>query len=189
MSNPPVELKIAVPYARALFDFVNETDTLFEVTSDIQNIHSLLFKSKELLNCLQNPLVSNAAKQQILVKLISKKINPETFQFLTTLIKRDRIDLLSVIAVSYLELVYKTANAKAFQIISAQTISNGQRIRLVKKMNLIARAKDNRVMVQFSIDESLIGGFLIKNQGKVIDYSVKNKLKILAKQLDTLLII
>ena len=107
MSKTPVELKIAVPYARALFDFVNETDTLFEVTSDIQNIHSLLFKSKELLNCLQNPLVSNAAKQQILVKLISKKINPETFQFLTTLIKRDRIDLLSVIAVSYLELVYK----------------------------------------------------------------------------------
>jgi F0F1-type ATP synthase delta subunit len=42
-------------------------------------------------------------------------------------------------------------------------------------------------MIQFSTDESLIGGFLIKNQGKIVDYSVKNKLNLLAKQLDTVL--
>lgn len=42
-------------------------------------------------------------------------------------------------------------------------------------------------MVEFSTDESLIGGFLICNEGKVVDYTVKNKLKILAKQLDTVL--
>ena len=42
-------------------------------------------------------------------------------------------------------------------------------------------------MVQFSTDKSLIGGFLIKNQDKIIDYSVKNKLKTLAKLLDTVL--
>jgi F0F1-type ATP synthase delta subunit len=42
-------------------------------------------------------------------------------------------------------------------------------------------------MFQFLVDESLIGGLLIRNQGKVIDYSIKNKLKILAKQLDTVL--
>ena len=29
MSKNPVALKIAAPYARALFDFVNETETLF----------------------------------------------------------------------------------------------------------------------------------------------------------------
>ena len=42
-------------------------------------------------------------------------------------------------------------------------------------------------MVEFSIDETLIGGFLIKNNGRIIDYTVKNKLKTLAKQLDTVL--
>ena len=42
-------------------------------------------------------------------------------------------------------------------------------------------------MIQFNTDESLIGGFLIRNQGKVVDYSVKNKLNLLAKQLDTVL--
>ena len=185
MSKNPVALKIAAPYARALFDFVKETGTLFEVTSDIQNIQGLLFKSKELFKCLQNPLVSNEAKQEILIKVAGKKLNHETLQFLTTLIRRNRINLLSTIIFSYLELVYKTANSQAFQIVSATELSNGQRTRLIKKIKSVS--ENNRIMVQFSTDKSLIGGFLIKNQDKIIDYSVKNKLKTLAKLLDTVL--
>lgn len=185
MSKNPVALKIAAPYARALFDFVKETGTLFEVTSDIQNLQGLLFKSKELFKCLQNPLVSNEAKQEILIKVAGKKMNHETLQFLTTLIKRNRINLLSTIIFSYLELVYKTANSQAFQIVSATDLSNGQRTRLIKKIKSVS--ENNRIMVQFSTDKSLIGGFLIKNQDKIIDYSVKNKLKTLAKLLDTVL--
>jgi F-type H+-transporting ATPase subunit delta len=185
MSKNPVALKIAAPYARALFDFVKETGTLFEVTSDIQNIQGLLFKSKELFKCLQNPLVSNEVKQEILIKVAGKKMNHETLQFLTTLIKRNRINLLSTIIFSYLELVYKTANSQAFQIVSATELSNGQRTRLIKKIKSVG--ENNRIMVQFSVDPSLIGGFLIKNQGKIVDYSVKNKLKTLAKLLDTVL--
>lgn len=185
MSKNPVALKIAAPYARALFDFVKETGTLFEVTSDIQNLQGLLFKSKELFKCLQNPLVSNEAKQEILIKVAGRKMNHETLQFLTTLIKRNRINLLSTIIFSYLELVYKTANSQAFQIISATDLSNGQRTRLIKKIKSVS--ENNRIMVQFSTDKSLIGGFLIKNQDKIIDYSVKNKLKTLAKLLDTVL--
>jgi len=185
MSKNPLALKVAAPYARALFDFVKETGTLFEVTSDIQNIQGLLFKSRELFKCLQNPVVSAQAKQEILIKVVEKKMNKETLQFLSTLIKRNRINLLPTIIFSYLELVYKTANSRAFQIISAKDLSNGQRTRLIKKIKSIA--KQSRIMIQFNTDESLIGGFLIRNQGKIVDYSVKNKLNLLTKQLDTVL--
>jgi len=185
MSKNPVALRVASPYARALFDFGKETGTLFEITSDIQNIQGLLFKSKELSKCLQNPLISNEAKQEILVRVTNKKMNQETFQFLTTLIKRNRINLLSTIIFSYLELVYKTANSKAFQIVSATNLSGSQKIRLIRKIKSVTES--SRIMIQFITDKSLIGGLLIRNQGKVVDYSIKNKLKILAKQLDTVL--
>ena len=185
MSKNPLALKVATPYARALFDFVNETGTLFEVTSDIQNIQGLIFKSRELFKCLQNPLISSETKLEILIKVVGEKINEETLKFLTTLIKRNRINLLSTIIFSYLELVYKTANSRAFQIVSATDLSNGQRTRLIKKIKSIA--ENSRIMVQFSTDKSLIGGFLIRSQSKVVDYTIKNKLKILAKQLDTVL--
>merc|ERR1712224_1094981 len=126
-----------------------------------------------------NPLVSSEAKKEILIRVTNKKINKETLQFLTTLIKRDRINLLSTVIFSYLELVYKTAESKVFQIVSAN-ISGRQKIRLIKKIKSIT--KSNRIMIQFDTDKSLIGGLLIRNQGKIVDYSIKNKLKILAKQ-------
>jgi len=185
MSKNPVALKVAAPYARALFDFVKDTGTLLEVTSDIQNIQRLLFQSHELLKCLQNPLVSGKAKQEILINLTDKKLNSVTIQFLSTLIERNRINLLPTILFSYLELLYKTANSKTFEIISAQDLSIGQRVRLIKKIK--TTSKFNRIVVEFSTDKSLIGGFLIRNEGKIADYSVKNKLKVLAKQLDTVL--
>ena len=185
MSKNPVALKIAAPYARALFDFGKETGTLFEITSDIQNIQALLLKSKELSKCLQNPLVSSEAKKEILIRVTNKKINKETLQFLNTLIKRSRINLVSTVIYIYLELIYKTAESKVFQIVSANTISGRQKLALIKKIRLIT--KTDRIMIQFKVDKSVIAGLLIKNQGKIVDYSIKNKLKILAQQLDTVL--
>lgn len=185
MSKNPIALKVAAPYARALFDFVNETGALFEVTLEIQNIQGLLFESPELVECLQNPIISDEAKQQILIKVVDKKLTKQTLQFLSTLIERNRINLLPTILFSYLELIYKTAYSKAFQIVSAKDLSIGQRIRLIKKIK--STAKQDRIVVEFFTDESLIAGFLIRNEGKVVDYTVKNKLKTLAKQLDTVL--
>lgn len=185
MSKNPLALKVAAPYARALFDFVNETETIFEVTSDIQNIQSLLFESLELFKCLQNPIVTAEAKKEILVKALGEKINKETLQFLTILIKRNRISLLPTIIFSYLELVYKTADSRSFQIVSAKNFSIGQRTQLIQKIQSIT--KHNRLSIEFETDENLIAGFLIKNQSKVVDYTVKNKLETLAKQLDSVL--
>lgn len=185
MSKNPLALKVAAPYARALFDFVKNTGTMFQVTSDLNRIQRLFFNSNELVECLQNPLISGEAKQEILIKVVGKKMNKETIQFLATLIRRNRINLLPTILRSYLELVFETAGSRSFKIYSATRLSNGQRIRLINKIRSVN--KSTRIKVHFKTDESLIGGFLIINQGKVIDYTVKHKLKMLAKQLDTVL--
>ena len=185
MSKNPVALKIAAPYARALFDFGKETGSLFEITADVQNIQDLLLKSKELAKCLQNPVISSEAKQEILIRVTDKMNTRKTFQFLNTLIRRNRINLLSTVIFSYLELVYKTAKCRAFQVFSAIYLPSIQKLKVIEKVRLVTGS--NRIMFQFIVDKSLIGGLLIKNQGKVIDYSIKNKLKILAKQLDTVL--
>lgn len=185
MSINPIALKIAAPYARAFFDFVNDKQTLFETTVDLQNIQGLLFESHEVSECLSNPLMRDEVKLQILVQLLDQKLCIDTLQFLKTLIKRNRINLLSTIIFSYFELVYKIAGSYAFQVVSAKSMSAGQRIRLIQKIRSLT--KSDRIMIEFLTEESLIGGFLIRNKDKVIDYTIKNKLKRLANQLDTAL--
>ena len=185
MSADPLTKKIASPYARALFDFAVEQNIMHQVTADFQNLEIFLNESSELSNYLTNPVVNQAAKRDILTKTLQSQVNTETFKFLMVLVTRDRINLLESIITNYLDLVYETASIKMITVISASEFSNSQKNKLVKKLKKLIDAREIRLDVR--IDPSLIGGFLIKTESKVIDFSIKNQLENLARHLDTIL--
>merc|ERR1712238_30500 len=54
-------------------------------------------------------------------------------------------------------------------------------------MVLLERNRINLLTIVIDVDSSLIGGFLIKTESKVIDFTVKNQLQKLAKHLGTVL--
>jgi F0F1-type ATP synthase delta subunit len=69
-------------------------------------------KAVELTEYLNNPIVSQDAKREILTKTLQSQVNTETFKFLMVLVDRDRINLLKSVIANYLELVYETASIK-----------------------------------------------------------------------------
>jgi F-type H+-transporting ATPase subunit delta len=185
MSVNPLAAKIAMPYARALFDFSVENNIMHQVTADFQNLETFLNKSAELTEYLNNPLVSETAKREILTKTLESQINTETFKFLMVLVQRDRINLLNSIITNYLELVYETASIKMIEVSTAFAFTNLQKNTLIKKLKELTNAREIRLII--TVDASLIGGFLIQTESKVIDFSIKNQLQKLAKHLDTVL--
>jgi len=185
MSADPLTKKIASPYARALFDFSIEQNIMHQVTADFQNLEIFLNESSELSNYLTNPIVNQAAKRDILTKTLQSQINTETFKFLMVLVTRDRINLLESIITNYIELVYETASIKMVRVISASEFSTSQKNTLIKKLKELTDAREIRLDVK--IDPSLIGGFLIKTESKVIDFSIKHQLENLARHLDAIL--
>merc|ERR1712174_100884 len=169
-------LKIAAPYARALFDFSVEKNIMHQITADFQNLDTFLNEAPELLEYLNNPIVNQTLKSQL---------NTETFKFLMVLVERDRINLLTTIIESYLELIYQTASIKMIEVSTASAFTNLQKDTLIQKLKELTNAREIRLVI--NVDHSLIGGFLIKTESKVIDFTVKNQLQKLAKHLDTVL--
>merc|ERR1711937_1095191 len=125
------------------------------------------------------------AKREILTKTLESQINTETFKFLMVLVERNRINLLSLIINSYLELVYETASIKMIEVSTASAFTNLQKDTLIQKLKELTNASEIRLVI--NVEPSLIGGFLIKTDSKVIDFTVKNQLQRLAKHLDTVL--
>jgi F-type H+-transporting ATPase subunit delta len=185
MSGNPLAAKIAVPYARALFDFSVEKNIMHQITADFQNLEIFLDKTAELTNYLNNPLVRTAAKREILTKTLQSQVNAETFKFLMVLVDRDRINLLKSVIANYLELVYETASIKMVEVSTAFPFTKVQKNTLIQKLKELTNAREIRLVI--NVDSSLIGGFLIKTESKVIDFTVKNQLQKLAKHLDTVL--
>jgi F-type H+-transporting ATPase subunit delta len=185
MSINPLSSKIASPYARALFDFSVEKNIMHQITADFQNLEIFLDKAPELTEYLNNPIVSKEAKREILAKTLKSQVNTETFKFLMVLVNRDRINLLRVIIARYLELVYETASIKTIEVSTAFPFTYLQKNTLVQKLKELTNAREVRLVI--TVDPNLIGGFLIKTNSKIIDFTVKNQLQKLAKHLDSVL--
>ena len=185
MSGNPLASKIAKPYARALFDFSVEKNIMHQITADFQNLEIFFNETPELTQYLNNPIVSQEAKSQILTKTLKSQVNAETFKFLMVLVKRDRINLLKSVLANYLELVYEAASIKMIEVSTAYPFANLQKNTLIQKLKDLTNAREIRLVI--TVDSSLIGGFLIKTESKVIDFTIKNQLQKLAKHLDTVL--
>ena len=185
MSASPLTLKIAAPYARALFDFSVEKNIMHQITADFQNLDIFFSETSELAEYLNSPVVREEAKREVLTKTLKSQINAETFKFLMVLVERNRINLLTSIINSYLELVYETASIKMIEVSTASAFTNLQKNTLIQKLKELTNAREIRLII--TVDPNLIGGFLIKTESKVIDFTIKNQLQRLAKHLDAVL--
>ena len=185
MSGNPLAQKVASPYARALFDFSVEKNIMHQITADFQNLEVFLNESDELMDYLSNPIVSSSAKGEILTKTLESQVNAETFKFLMVLVQRDRINILKSVIAGYLELVYETASIKTIEVSTAYPFANLQKNTLIQKLKELTNAREIRLVI--TVDSSLIGGFLIKLDSKILDFTIKNQLQKLAKHLDTVL--
>lgn len=185
MSKNPLAAKAAVPYARALYDFSVEQNLMHQITADFQNLEVFLTQTPDLTDYLNNPLIDNNQKQELLDKTLKTQLNQETFKFLSILVKRDRINLIQPIITSYLDLVYELASIKMVEVSTAFAFTNLQKNTLIKKLKELTNAREIRLVI--NVDSSLIGGFLIKTDSKVLDFTIKNQLQLLAKHLDTAL--
>ena len=185
MSSNPLTARVAVPYARALFDFSVEQNIMHQITADFQNLEIFINETTELTNYLNNPVVGQSAKREILTKTLKSQVNAETFKFLMVLVNRERIYLLEAVITNYLELVYETASIKMIDVSTAVAFTSLQKNMLIKKLKELTNAREIRLVI--TVDSSLIGGFLIKTESKVIDFTIKNQLQNLAKHLDAVL--
>ena len=181
----PLEAKIAAPYARALYDYSNSQNVTHQVTGDFQNLEVFLKKADNLVDFLNNPIMSAEAKSELITKVLKSQLNDVTLKFLFILVSRNRINLLQSIIDNYLELVYSVASIKMIEVSSAFKFTNRQKNTLVKKLKQLTNAREIRLTL--TIDPTLIGGFLIKTDSRVIDLTIKGQLQQLAKHLDTVL--
>jgi len=185
MSKDPLMAKIAEPYARALYDFSIQGNIMHEITADFRNLEVFLTQTPDLVNYLNNPLVAKNQKAELLDKTLKKEVNADTLKFLNVLIERDRINLLESVIENYLDLIYDLASVKIINVTVAVEMGVGLESALLRKLEELTNAREIRLVV--TVDPNIIAGMIIKTKSQIIDFSYRNKLRLLAKDLDSVL--
>lgn len=182
MSSSSSVAKAALPYAEALFESSQSMKLIDKTSRDLNLISKTIEKSSSLKKFLANPLVIIDAKKNVLNSLFTDQVSSHVLNFLSILIDRRRIILLSSIITCYLNLVYQLQLVTLAEIYTAVPLSEIQKKALQDKLQLMTNSKDIRLIMHINTD--LIGGFIVKIGSKVIDMSIYGQLNQISSYLN-----
>jgi F-type H+-transporting ATPase subunit delta len=174
-------IRIASRYAKSLLDLAKDQNVMDEVVSDMEGF-SKMVENRDLYLLLKSPIIKVGKKAEILNVLLDGKVNKLTKAFLDITLRKGREKYLPDIAKEFLN-QYKTMQGiSSVTLVTATPISDSTLDALKAKL-LTSDLTDKSVEIETSVDESLIGGFIVQIGDKQIDASVSHKLAELAKTL------
>jgi len=167
---------LARPYAKAAFEFAKAGKALQE-WQDILTQAALVCSDSKVNDVLDSPTLTKKVKAESFIALFGKDLSPKLANFFQLLSENNRLPLLPAIAELFEH--YKAEEEKTVdvEVTSAFAISKEMESTLAATL----KEKLNRkVSLNTAIDESLIGGAIVRAGDTVIDGSVKGRLAKLA---------
>lgn len=172
---------IARRYGTALADVVMKTGETDTVKAELKSWEELIAGNPDLLNAFRNPAIAHLNKEKVLDSLIQKtRPSKTTSNFLRVLQRNSRLTELPEINEKFAAVLEERSGRVSAEVVSARELSEGQRAEL--KANL-EKLTGKQVKLDFKIDESVIGGVVIRVGSTVYDGSVKTQLENLREQL------
>ena len=168
------DIRIAKPYAQALYDAAAEQAALSRIVGDANQIISLAQESKDLEQFLTNPILSPQFKSEMFQQLLSEAVQPLTLNFLLLLASKQRERFLVAILQAFLKLVDLKAGRVVAQVTSAVTLSDAQQASLVQQLSDYSGAE---VRLELSEDTAIKGGIIVRLGDTVFDGSVATQLQ------------
>lgn len=171
---------ISIRYAKAFFSLALEKEILAEVYSDVKQIAFQFNEVPHLQAILDSPVIKPTQKKDLFTQGFGKSINEITLKFLCLVIDNQREAMLKYILIDFDDLYKKHQGIKNVQMITAVPLE--PTFEEIIKSTLTT---DLNSKIEFSavVKPELLGGFIIIVDGKMLDSSISNKLRLLKKSL------
>ena len=165
---------IATRYASALFGLAGEQDDIPALEKNVSTLKQTIGQSLDLKHLISSPIYSRD-QQQSAILAIAKKLSLSSVMTNTLALMAEKRRLFVVPSfLSVLEdLIAESKNELTAEVISAKELTTGQLDKLAKSLKSNF-SKD--IKINASVDESLIGGMIVKVGSRMIDTTIQAKL-------------
>ena len=170
--------RAALRYAKAILDLAVENKVTDALEKDMQSIVTTISGSNELREMLASPVINGNAKKKALLAIFkgSHKVTEGT---ISMLVDNKRISMLNEVAVKYLVLNEKLKGKEVAFVTTAVALTAELEKKVLTK---VAELTGNKVTIENKIDESIIGGFVLRVGDLQYDASIANKLSNLKRE-------
>lgn len=172
---------VANVYGDALFSIALEKGTLESMYKEVLFVKETFAANADLCQFICHPKVSSEEKEAALSGIFAGQVSNDMLGMLMIVLKKSRQDQMDEIF-DYFVSAYK--EYKGIGIVYVSTpyeLSDIQKRQMEEK--LLSTTKYHSLEMNYTIDESLIGGAVIRIKDRVVDSSVKNKIEKLTRDL------
>ncbi|MFC4633801.1 ATP synthase F1 subunit delta [Dokdonia ponticola] len=165
--------RAAIRYAKAVLDLSKDSGTTDAVLQDMKDIAATLTGSKDLRVALQSPVIKAEDKRAVL-KDVFKGSSKATTGLIDILIDNNRVHILSNVATSFVDLYNKSQGVQMATVTTAIAISPEIEAKVLAKVTELTGSTD--VRLDNIIDESIIGGFILRTGDTQYNASIASQL-------------
>ena len=164
---------IARPYAKAVFDYAQESNSFDEWDAALDQLAAI--SSDETFSTMINdPRVEGSKITQLLTDLTKDVLPNGGANFVSLLVKNERLDSLVDVKKQYADLVAQAKAIMTVEITTAMTLTSDQKSSLTSALEKRLGQKVNLIEI---VDASLVGGAVIKANDLVIDGTAKGRIE------------
>ncbi len=165
---------IAQRYATAIFEIARDSNDLASLETGVADLGTALEDSEDLRDVIASPVYSRDAQGKAVAALADKMGLPTVLKnTLGLMAEKRRLFVLPQLVSQLQALIADHKGEVTAEVVSAKALTKTQETKLSKVLSAQV-GKD--VKLNSSVDESLIGGLVVKVGSKMIDTSVKAKL-------------
>lgn len=172
------ESRAAVRYAKATLDLAQENKALDVLEKDMRSIAQTISESKELAEFLNSPVINSSDKKNVLSEIF-KDSSQITIGLINTLADNKRIGLLHGVAQKYIILNEDLKGQGVAFVTTAIPLTVDLEKKILQK---VVDLTGKKVEVKNTVDEKLLGGFILRVGDLQYDASIASKLSNLKRE-------
>ena len=171
--------RAAIRYSKAIFQIAKESNNLPNIKDDMDSIISAHESSEDFKKLINNTLINYSERKEILSIVISK-MNAKTSNLIDLLITNKRLSILYDIAHGFNDIYNRENNIERATVITATPISDKIKTQVLKKLQKLS---NKSVEIENIIDETILGGFILRYENKEYNASFSQRLSKLKSEL------
>jgi len=169
-------------YSLALYELANESDSLLKIEENSHALLKLISSSRDFNNLTKDPTISRDILNQV-IKKISDNFRLEILfkNFLSFLVTKRRFFYIKQILKRFNEICSEKRGELKAEIKTAKNLTQDEINNITKELSNNFKSE---IKLNYTHDQSLIGGLVVQIGSTMIDTSIKKKLQ----QLETKMI-
>ena len=169
----------AVTYARSLLELAQERNIAQPIGAELASIREVLDANPTFREFLRDPAIGAEERTGVVDRVLRSRVDPLLGNFLGVMNLHGRLGLLDEVAAAYEQLLDELTGKVEVDVTVAQQLTPDE---LEQVRQRVSSALKKDAVVHQYVDDSIIGGLVLRVGDKLIDASVRSQLETMRRQ-------